>query len=292
MSKKRIISAVRTASEESVWREVWAARSIWWLLVRRDLRARYAGSMLGVMWNVIHPVIMVAIYILILGTILGGKFGAGVDRSDYVVHLVAGIIPWLVFQEIVLRCSGIIPENAVLIKKVAFPEVVLHLTVAVNTCFIHFISYTALVVILSLVGGWPGSAALVCYVILLAVAFFALGIGLTISVFNIYFRDVGQVVSVGLQFLFWFTPIVYWREMISGGAGSVVGFFSSLMEFNPVFHFTAVSQWIFGDGQAFGDPGGAFSWTSALVVVVAPVLAVWIGLAVFNRFKRDILDHV
>ena len=285
---KRVFSASSRAGAAPLWAEVWANRSILWLLTRRELKARYAGSMLGVTWNVIHPIVMIMIYILILGTIMQRKLG-GIHTGDYVVHLCAGMIPWLVFQEIVMRCSTTILENAGFIKKVAFPEIILHLTVVLNSLFVHAISYTAFILILLLTGSFPGFPVLACFAILPAIALFALGVGLVMSVLNIYFRDVGQLVSIGLQVLFWFIPIVYFRYLLTGpDAGAVARFLTGFMEWNPLLHFVRMSQWLFGDSpdEAF------FSWISLGVVVLAPVAALWLGLKVFNHFKRDVLDNI
>jgi lipopolysaccharide transport system permease protein len=286
---KRVFSASSRAGAAPLWAEVWANRSILWLLTRRELKARYAGSMLGVMWNVIHPIVMIMIYILILGPIMKSKIGGGVGTGVYVVHLCAGIIPWLVFQEIVTRCAATILENAGFIKKVAFPEVILHLTAVLNSLFVHAISYTAFILILLVVGPFPGARVLACFGILAAIAVFALGVGLVISVLNIYFRDVGQLVSIGLQVLFWFVPIVYFPSLLTGpGAGSFAHRLVRLMEWNPLLHFVRMSQWLFGD-----NPQEAwFSWSSLGVVVLAPVAALWLGLKVFNHFKRDVLDNI
>lgn len=285
---KRTFSATRRPGDPPLWAEIWANRSILWLLTRRELKARYAGSMLGVTWNVIHPIVMIAIYILILGTILSGKLGGGVTRGAYTVHLCAGMIPWLVFQEIVLRCSSTLLENAGFIKKVAFPEIILHLTAFLNAVFVHAVSYTAFILILLAVGTPLGIEALACFGILAAMAVFALGVGLVVSVLNIYFRDVGQLVSIGLQFLFWFTPIVYLPSMLHpAGAGRLLRFLAGLLEWNPLTHFTGLSQRLF-----LGDEAGAFPWISLGVVVLAPAVSFVIGIRIFNRFKRDILDNI
>ena len=286
---KRVFSASSRAGAAPLWAEVWASRSILWLLTRRELKARYAGSMLGVTWNVIHPIVMIMIYILILGTIMQRKLGGGVHTGDYVVHLCAGMIPWLVFQEVVMRCSSTILENAGFIKKVAFPEIILHLTAVLNSLFVHAISCTAFILILLLTGSFPGWQVLASFAILPAIAVFALGIGLVISVLNIYFRDVGQLVSIGLQVLFWFIPIVYFRSLLTGAETvPFVRRLIGLMEWNPLLHFVRMNQYLFGDSpdEAF------FSWISLGVVVLAPVAALWLGLKVFNHFKRDVLDNI
>lgn len=285
---RKVTAAVsRRAAPDPVWKDIWNNRSILWLLVRRDLKSRYAGSMLGVMWNIINPVVMIIIYILILGTILGGKFGGGTGgQTNYALHLCAGMIPWLAFQEIVLRCSGTLLENANLIKKVAFPEVVLHLVVFINAIVIHTISYTAFILILSALGKFPGAAAFACYGILVAISLFGLGFGLIFSVLNIYFRDVGQIVSIAMQFLFWFMPIVYMLHQFQESTSLVKHLLLKAVSWNPLTHFVQLSQWCFGDIEA------VVSKASLAVVIITPIAALMVGLALFNRFKHDLLDNI
>lgn len=278
--------ATRTSGRSSLFSEIWNNRSILWLLTRRELKARYAGSMLGVMWNVIHPIVMIAIFIVILGTIMGGKMGGEAGRGSYAIYLCAGMIPWLVFREIVTRCSVTILENAGLIKKVAFPEVILHLGVLINTLIIHSISYTAFILLLAAFGAWPGSAVFACYLILILASLFALGLGLIVSVLNIYFRDVGQLVEIILQFLFWFTPIVYFPSLLHNSSAPVARLAGRLLEWNPLVHFVRLSQWLFGSSEAF------FSLASLLVVLGAPIASLIIGFSLFNSFKHDLLDNI
>ena len=117
-------------------------------------------------------------------------------------------------------------------------------------------------------------------------AIFALGIGLVVSVLNIYFRDVGQLVEILLQFLFWFTPIVYFPSMLSRSQGGFMHFTARLLQWNPLAHFVQLGQWLAGSGEA------AFSGISLAVVLLAPIVSMALGLALFNHFKQDILDNI
>jgi lipopolysaccharide transport system permease protein len=292
MSEGAAVATIRRVDPHVVsssWREVWANRSILWFLAKRDLKSRYAGSILGVIWNVVHPIVMIGIYILILGAIVGAKFGgSGPKTGNYAIHLCAGMVPWLVFREVVSRCSTIILENAGLIRKVVFPEIVLHLTVLINALIVHVVSYTVLLALVSLLAGFPAPSVLLGFGILLAIGVFALGLGLIVSAFNVYFRDIGQLLLICLELLFWFTPIVYPPRVFADSPRAFMHAVGRLVELNPVVHFVRLSQWLLGDPPEWA----AFSWTSVVVVAVVPIVAMVIGLRVFNSFKRDILDII
>ena len=115
---------------------------------------------------------------------------------------------------------------------------------------------------------------------------FALGFGLIFSVLNIYFRDVGQIVSIAMQFLFWFMPIVYMLQRFQESTSLVKHLLLKVVTWNPLTHFVQLSQWCFGDTETL------FSTKSVAVVIVAPIAALVAGMALFNRFKHDLLDNI
>src|SRR5690606_21937702 len=106
-----------------------------WLLVRRDLKVRYAGSSLGAFWNLVHPLMMIAIYMTIFSSIMGerigGARGPGIDYGElnYGVHLCAGMIPWLLFSDVLMRSLNVLSENGNFLKKVSFPPIALFTSV-------------------------------------------------------------------------------------------------------------------------------------------------------------------
>jgi len=97
---------------------LWETRSLIWALTKKDLRARYVGSIGGVAWNVIQPLALIAVFTFLFTYLLKVReFGGG---KGYLFYLVAGLLPWNAFQEILMRSSNIFVENSRLVQKVPF----------------------------------------------------------------------------------------------------------------------------------------------------------------------------
>src|SRR3982751_4677309 len=117
-----MISAQTT--HRHIWRPLWQLprRSELILsLAKRELLARYKGSVLGIVWAVLTPVIMIAIFTFIFAGIFGARFGASDSHWDYALYLFCGLLPWSMFQESVQQSSNTIVAHANLVKRVVFP---------------------------------------------------------------------------------------------------------------------------------------------------------------------------
>lgn len=259
--------------------DVLKSRSLLWLLVQRELRSRYAGSILGSVWNIIHPLFLIGIYILVFSSVMV-KAGAA-TRGSYVVHLCAGLIPWLVFSEIVLRSTGLLGENANFLKKLAIPHEILHVSVYFHAMIIHSISTAALIGLLLLFGVPLGPEVLLSFPILAGIGLAAMGIGMILSVLNLLLKDIGQITTIALQMLFWLTPIVYVPGILPGGREGPV---YRLLAHNPILGYVSGMQTLFGSTDA------AFQSDSIYMMVFLPFAAVWMGREVLHRQRAELLD--
>ena len=249
-----------------------------WQMVSTDLRTRYVGSLLGFVWSILHPCVLIAIYILVFSNVLGARMPQGGGAHGYGVYLCAGLIPWLALQEVVLRSTTIFLDQANLVKNVAFPAIFLHAYVlavaAVNCAF-----FVAAFVIVLLVAGQPLHPALLVWPLFLVLQlFFAAGVGLFTSVLHVFFRDTAPAVSLALQGWFWLTPIVYPLEVVPER-------FAALLRFNPIAWFTRVHQDIVLGGR----------WPSAAEIalaIAASAAALGAGFALLHVTRQRILDEV
>jgi lipopolysaccharide transport system permease protein len=255
-------------------------RGILKLMIQRDLRARYAGSMLGAAWSIIHPMLLILIYIAVLGSLLRRPLTGGSEKGLYAAHLCAGIIPWLLFSEILGRCSTTLLENANLLRKLSFPAILLPVSVFLNA-LMTYSAATVFFLALLLILGFPlGGGATLYFVILLAVACLGLGLGLFVAILNVYFRDLGQFVTIFLQLFFWLNPIVYFKET----EGMAV-FLQKLIELNPFHHYILASQW-----ACFAGAGP--SPDAVPLMVALPVIALMAGASFFSHQRRAVLDEL
>ena len=251
-----------------------------WLLVKRDLKTRYAGSALGGIWNLIHPVAMILIYIAVFSSLFKNR-GGSANAPSYAAHLCSGMLVWLVFSDVLGRSVTVLTDNGNFLQKIWFPPALLHASVLFNVLLVYGAGLIALWLCLAALGHRAPAAALLAFPIMGLAGIAASGLGMALSALHVFFRDTSQVIMILLQVGFWFNPIVYHREMI---VNSSVGNWSWILDLNPVAHFVAIAQSLFGDPLA--DPR-AFA---PAVVAVFPILCVLAGAAGFKRMLTDVRD--
>ncbi len=262
------------------------SRSFLWLLVRRELRVRYAGSVLGSLWNVIHPLFLIGIYVLVFSSVMR-KVGGGMSRGAYVTHLCAGLLPWLVFSETLARCTGILAENANFIRKLPFPLEVLHFSVLVNSLIVQSISAVALIVLLMAFGYPLGPSVLNIFPLMVGAGLAAMGLGMFFSVLNLFLRDVGQLISLALQVLFWLLPIVYVPAALPGFVSALEpGWVWQILAHNPILGFVTAAQ------TSFGSPQALFSVEMIYLMVFFPAVSLWAGHAFLYSRRAELLDLI
>ncbi|MEQ8822018.1 MAG: ABC transporter permease [Sumerlaeia bacterium] len=256
------------------------SRPLLFLLIKRDLQARYAGSAAGVLYHVIQPLVLIVIYIAIFSHLMASKGGAGVSRFDYAIHLTSGIIPWFLFSEVLGRCTTAMADHAEFLKKMAVPEVVVHVAIYLQSLLIHGGSMLALAALLYVAGGPITPVFWLALPIMAALGLVALGVGMVLSVLHLVVKDVGPLVQIGLQFAFWLTPIVYLFSVVeSAGLGI-------LPRINPVFPFISLIQ------RLYGSPSHAFQTDAYPLLIILPLFAMGFGLRFLERHRSEVLDQL
>lgn len=193
----------------AVSKSLWAYRGFILGNVKREFQSKYRNSLLGAAWNVLNPLAMIIVYTVIFSQVMRAKL-PGVDHSfAYSIYLCAGTLTWGLFAEITGRAQNVFLDNANLLKKISFPRLCLPVTVICNAFLNFAIVFGLFTGFLLLSGYFPGWPYLALIPVLLVLVLFAIGLGITLGVLNVFFRDVGQFFGIFLQFWFWLTPIVY-----------------------------------------------------------------------------------
>jgi lipopolysaccharide transport system permease protein len=192
----------------------WRFRFFIWSSIRTELRIKFVRSRLGGLWMILNPLAQVLIFAFILSAVLSAKLPGIDNRYAYAIYLMSGTLCWALFSEVVLRCLTLFIDNGNILKKLAFPRIALPLIVAGSALVNNLLLLIAILLIFGVLGHAPG-AALVCLPVLVALTLaLALGLGLGLGVLNVFMRDIGQVVPVLVQFIYWFTPVVYMIDII------------------------------------------------------------------------------
>lgn len=183
-------------------------------LVRRDFRQRYVGSAAGWIWGVVHPLVLLLSWTFIFQVCLKVKLPEGALTQNYVMYLFCGMLPWLLFQETVLRSAPSMVEQANLITRTVFPAEVLPVTIFLSSLIHHLIALVLVVVASVAFLGSVSPMILLLPLYMVFAGLFAIGIGWFASSLHVYLRDTAQVLSVVMTLWFWFTPIMILEQQI------------------------------------------------------------------------------
>lgn len=246
--------------------------------VKRDFQSRYQTSMLGGIWLVIQPLSMIVVYTVIFSAVMKAKLPDVNGTFAYSIYLCTGILLWGLFSEVVSKTMSVLIDNANLLKKLNFPRICLPI-ITVNIALLNFfIIFCLFVVFLVASGNFPGTVFFSIIPILIIQLIFSIGLGMTLGILNVFFRDIGQLMGVLLQFWFWFTPIVYPISILPGWA-------KELMSYNPMATIVNAAHSIMVNKSS---P----EWSTLLPVTVLGIAFVLIGLFLFRKHASDIVDEL
>ncbi len=235
--------------------------------------------MLGIAWAVINPLAMIVVYTVIFSKVMHSRLPGTDNTFAYSIYLCAGILTWGLFSEIITRSQNIFIENANLLKKLSFPRICLPVVV-VGSALLNFSIVMALFLLfLILSGNLPGLVLISSLVVLVIQVGFAIGLGVTLGVLNVFFRDVGQLFTVILQFWFWLTPIVYSIDIIPKNLSHY------LMLLNPMAPIIGAYQTIFALGKS---P----DWNTLLIPALISFIFCAIAMRLFRKHAGEMVDEL
>ncbi|HIP60126.1 MAG TPA: ABC transporter permease [Campylobacterales bacterium] len=195
-------------------KNIWNYRFFILSSIKTEFKSRFARSRLGAVWMILHPLALVLVYALILSQIMKAKLPEVDSQYAYPIYILAGMVGWTLFTEIVTRLLTVFIDNGNLLKKMLFPKLALPL-ITIGSAFINFtVLFIMMFVVFGFLGHVPYHAIYWMSLLILITIALALGIGLFFGVINVFIRDVGQVMNIVLQFWFWLTPIVYMTSII------------------------------------------------------------------------------
>jgi lipopolysaccharide transport system permease protein len=259
-------------------RAVWNYRGFVLGSVQREFQTRYRNSLLGAVWTILNPLSMIIVYTVIFSQLMKARL-PGVDNNlAYGIYLCAGILAWGFFAEIIGRSQSVFLEHANLIKKLSFPRICLPLIVVLNASVNFAIIFALFLGFLVVTQNFPGWSVLAVVPLLLIQVAFAIGLGIILGVLNVFFRDVGQLVGIALQFWFWLTPIVYPASILPESI-------RPLIEANPMAALIAAYQGIFVYGQW---P----SWMSLWPITLLAVMFCLVGMRLFRKRSGEMVDEL
>jgi homopolymeric O-antigen transport system permease protein len=258
------------------------AGSRWhWLLysfARREILNRYAGSVSGLAWTLLHPLAQLAIYAFIFSQVFRVAVPAGYPGVGYTAFVAVALWPWLMFSEGLQRAMGSVAANAGLIRKVAFPHRLVVYAAVLAHFAVHLVGFVAVLVALRLTGepirfsGLPAALLLLVPYMLLAT-----GIGAALAALQTLLRDVEHGLGVAITMLFYATPILYPSTLVPAAI-------KPYLEANPLAYFSERLREVLlqGSGLVASDAVAALGCAAVFLA----------GLWFFNRLSPHFEDFL
>jgi lipopolysaccharide transport system permease protein len=244
-------------------------------MVRRELRQKYKGSALGVLWYLVNPVVLMGAYGLVFSVLLKVA-----NVPDYPLFLIAGLIVWVFFAQALLAAAPSLVENAPLVRKVRFPREAIPASVATVQLATFLVMLVLLLPVALIVRGSLDPALLLLPVIAALLFCLVLGLSLAVSVLHVHYRDVEPILGAALLPWFFITPIFLRVDDLPGVAERA--WLGDLLKWgNPVAPFVNSVREVLYSGAApsVGELG---------YLMGVGLGALGLGVLVFRRLERDL----
>ena len=272
-------------------REIVARREVLLNLVRRELKVKYAASLLGAVWSLLNPIVYLAVF-----TFVSEVLGTAVD--NYPVYLLSGLLAWNLFSTSIAAGARSVVDNANLVKKVTFPREILPLA-AIGVALVDYVLQMGVLVLFMLVTGYGVPVPEIALLPLAFVALLACATALTLVVAagNVRYRDVGHLIGIALLVWFWLTPIVYaealaQRFLEKGSALWTAYFLNPLASIVAGLHRSLYGRVGVGEGAALFDVSMAWLALVLLVVLVASLVLLRITWGYFFSRAGDFAEEL
>ncbi len=257
----------------SVFKEIYNYRELLKSNIKKDIRGKYKGSILGVLWSFLNPLLQVVVYWIIFPYLFRGA-----SIPNYLCYLVTGIIPWTFFTSVINLGTIAIKTNVGIIKKVYFPREVLLISQALSGLVNFFIS--CVIIVIFCIGTGAGISIHLVLLPIIAMIQMILSLGLIcfLSAFEVYVQDVEYIVGFVLNMAFYGTPILYDANMFANA-----GILYKFVCWNPMTIIINAYRDIFLYHQWPPFKGLFF-------VFILAILLLWMGYRVFRKLEKGFAE--
>ena len=256
-------------------RDLYRNRNLLLELTKRDLKSRYVGSYLGILWAFIQPTITILLFWFVFQV---GFKSMPVEGFPFILWLVCGMFPWFFFSDAWSGATNAIIANSFLVKKVVFRVSLLPIVQICSALVVSMFFHVALFLMFAVYGYPPSIYNVQVVYYLFALICLVFGLSLITSSLVIFLKDIGQFVGMLLQFLFWGTPIFWSLSMIPAE-------YQWFIKLNPLYYIIEGYRRSFITHEWFWDLGWTTPgyWLVTIIVVIA-------GAAIFRRLRPHFAD--
>ena len=254
-----------------------------WMLIKRDLKNRYASSYAGMAWNIGVPLLNAIIYVIVFSILMKGRMGSYYSDIPFALFYFVPFSLWTVFADVVGRSPGILREYGYLINKIAFPSWILPL-VPLGSALLSQAIILAIICVLLVYLGIPLAETSGIYLIVWLITLtITLGFAYAVSSLSVYLPDLAQIVPICITILFWMTPILYPATLVEEHGALLAR--SIIMDFNPFYYIVESSR-----HAVFGS--AAVTWQVLGMVGAIAVLIFSVGYYTFRKLQPGFADVI
>jgi len=270
-------------------RELFGYRELVEHLVIRDLKVRYKNSVLGFLWSLLNPLLLMLVFTVVFTVIL-----PNMTIPKYPVFLLAGLLPWNFFSTSVQSAVNSITQNGHLIKKVYFPREILPISTVVSN-LANFVLALPVLLIMVIAFDIPLTVWIIYLpVVVLVQVVFTVGVALILATLNVFYRDTSVIMEVLMQAWFFVTPVFYPVDLLPESRvilGLSLPIRRLVYIFNPMASIIATYRSIVY-GFTNGSPPAPPAWDFFSRTAVTAILVLLVGYWVFTRHSRRFGEEV
>lgn len=275
------MSAMTQTARQAVWLPLWQLPrrlNLIFSLTKRELAARYKGSVLGILWAVLTPIVMIAIFTFIFAGIFHAKFGNSNSRWDYALYLFCGLLPWNAFQEAVQLSASTIVSHANLVKRVVFPLETLPVSQSLAAVANQLFGTVALLLAIVIINRELHPTLLFMPLLLLPQMLATFGAAWLLAALGVFVRDIVQGIALFLTAWLYLTPIIYPESLVPDR-------FRRLINLNPFTGLVRCYRRVILEGLA---P----DWKALAYFTAFAVLTLLVGYWWFAKSRRNFADVI
>ena len=285
--RKTVMNTGNSKQPNSIWilfnpilalLSIWRRRDLLWQLVRRNIQVRYKGTIMGLVWMVITPLMMLAVYTFVFSVVFKARWGTdfGDSKVAFALIMFCGMVVFNIFAESVTGSVGVITGNPNYVKKVVFPLEILPVSAVFSSIFFGLVS---LIILLAGVGlvMHKFSVTIICLPLVFVPLFLLCsGMAWFVASLGVYVRDLAHVVGIVIQVLFFMTPIFYSVEMVPKSLRPV-------LILNPLTTIVQTTRYVLIYDK-WPD------WSELAIVSLLSLIIFQLGYVWFMKTKRGFAD--
>jgi len=247
-------------------------------MTKRDVVGRYRGSVIGLLWSFLTPVLMLTVYTFVFSVVMKAKWNVGVEESkaQFAVVLFVGLIVHNLFSDVINRAPGVILGNVNYVKKVVFPLEILPIVSMGASLFHSMVSLGVLLAAFVLLNGFLHWTLIFAPIVIAPLILLTLGVAWLLASIGVYLRDVGQTTGILTTAMLFLSPVFYPLSALPEQ-------YQTLLHLNPLTFIIEQSRRVLLFGQL---P----NWTGLLLYAAVSLTIAWIGYWWFQRTRKGFAD--